>query len=95
MLIRYLGQIENIVGKKEEELRVNHEITVRDLLNLLSSKYGKEFERQIQTPDGCLYNDALILLNGTNIDHMGGLDTRFNDSSRAEIVVGLPAVGGG
>jgi molybdopterin converting factor small subunit len=51
--VEYLGHIKNITdNKREEEIEAGENVTVTDLLTLLSRKYGEPFKKAIYEPKG-------------------------------------------
>ncbi len=92
--IRFFTSLREITGKKEETLELpNIEITVRQLLEILSSLHGKEFVEYVydirsQKVKGFLQ----FLVNGKSTSTAEGLETVMRDG---DVLAILPPVGGG
>lgn len=46
----YLTEFQEIVGRREEEIKIRDEAKLIDLLETLSAKYGKKFEEALFEP---------------------------------------------
>lgn len=92
--IQYLGSIRGIVGKSSEGLVLTKDITVGQLINSLSERYGESFRYFILNADEKLRNTVIILLDGVDINQMGGLDTSLKGYSEVKLVI-MGLVGGG
>ena len=66
--------------------------TVRDLILELSANYEKFGNLIRNGKTGRLKGNALIILNGTHIDLLNGLDTPINIGDRLELI---PIIAGG
>ncbi len=92
--VRFFTSLREITGKKEETLELpNIEITVRQLLEILSSLHGKEFVEYVydirsQNVKGFLQ----FLVNGKSTSTTEGLETVMRDG---DVLAILPPVGGG
>ncbi|MEM2835739.1 MAG: MoaD/ThiS family protein [Candidatus Bathyarchaeia archaeon] len=78
--------LRKIAGAKEVIFELPEESTVKELLENAALKYGKEIMRA-PSREG-----VLIILNGQNIEFLGGLNAKLSDGDR---VVILPPVDGG
>jgi len=91
MRVKYFAYYRDITRCKDEELPAPGD--VGDLLRLLGAKYGKIMYEKLLTPDGLeLGPDAIILINGRNIAHLGVLDAPLRDTDTVQI---FPIVAGG
>lgn len=79
-------EVRKEVGAKEVSLEVPEGSTVRDLLEKIAQKYGKKII------ESSLRAGALILLNGQNIELLGGLDARLSSGDRIAVI---PPLDGG
>ncbi|MEM3727474.1 MAG: MoaD/ThiS family protein, partial [Candidatus Bathyarchaeia archaeon] len=80
-----------ITNKRDEELELQEGATVKDLLKILSDKYGKKFKDLVF--NGEIVSDrVLMLVDGVNIYSLNNLETKLNENSTFVI---LPPVGGG
>ncbi|UCD72985.1 MAG: MoaD family protein [Candidatus Bathyarchaeota archaeon] len=89
--VRYFTVLREITQKREEDLIVEEKMKVREILNLLSERYGDEFSNYLFEKEG-LRSHIQILLDGTNILMLDGFDTELDAESTLAIV---PPVGGG
>lgn len=80
--VRVYAMLIDIVGSRT--LEVEGAKTVGELIEILNSRYPG-FRKELE-------KGFLILVNGTNILHMKGLDTEIKDG---DTVVIFPPVGGG
>jgi len=90
--VKYFAALREIVGKKEELLELDRDLTVENLLGVLSNKYGKEFQEYIYNEEGRLRENLQFLIDGKSISTAKGIKTRLHDSSQFVII---PPVGGG
>jgi len=91
MLVKYFAYYRNDTGRKEERLPAPE--TVGALLRLLVGRYGKAMGEKLLSTDGSsLGPDAIVLVNGRNIAHIGMLDTPLVDTDTVSI---FPIVAGG
>jgi molybdopterin converting factor small subunit len=59
----------------------------------LSERYGAPMRKMLYTPDGeGIGQDAIILVNGQNVAHLGGKHTALKESDAVSI---FPMVAGG
>jgi MoaD family protein len=66
--------------------------TINDVLNILADRYGKDFWEIVFNKNGQLSGNTKILLNGTYIDYIDGLDSSISDGDSIYL---FPAIGGG
>lgn len=90
MKILYFATLRDITRKSEEEW-TQPAATLRDVMQVLVSRYGREFERWV-VKDRELSGLAVILVNGSDARHSGGLDTPLKPD--AEIAMFPPVAGG-
>lgn len=91
--VRYFAAVREITGKQEETFEVQDKTTVKDLLLLLSAKYGQSLRDYIfiagaEEPASNLN----FLLDGNNVSLMNGLKTVLYEGCTFAII---PPVGGG
>ncbi len=89
--VRFFTILREMTGQKEETLTVGDETTVREILDLLSEKYGSAFLEYL-FEGRRLRGHIQILVDGINITTLNGLDTRMEEDSTLAVV---PPVGGG
>jgi molybdopterin synthase sulfur carrier subunit len=87
--VKYFTMLREMIGKREEEMEAK---TIRDLLDSLISKYGKEFQKEIYNDNEKIRGYYNILVNGHGIGLLENLDTKLEDGYVVSI---LPPVGGG
>lgn len=96
MKISYIGGIiQRIVGKKEEEIEFPEERTVKELIHSLVDKYGDQLRYQIMNVDGSLRRLVRILLDGDDVNQIGGLDASLRGKREVSLVVAIPLIAGG
>jgi len=81
-----------VTGKREEEIVFSGELTVKDLLVILSERYGREFKRRLWDRNGVPKRHIYFLLDGRDIRRLDGLATKLRDGSTLAII---PPLGGG
>ena len=91
MHVKYFAYYRDITGRKDEMIPAPE--TVGDLLGLLADRYGKDIREKLLSADGSgLGPDAIVLVNGHNIAHLGMLDAQLTDADAVSI---FPIVAGG
>jgi len=76
-------------GQREILQEVNPDSTLRDMLNALAEKYGKEFNSIIDPKTGQVSLDTLVMVNGKSVRKP---DVQLRDNDVVMITV---PVGGG
>ncbi len=90
--VKFFTFLREITGKKVDTIQLQDAITVKELVRMLSEKYGKEFREYIYDKDGVTQEFLSFLINGKNINKMQGFDTKLGDQ---DVIAILPPVGGG
>ncbi|MFX0042492.1 MAG: MoaD/ThiS family protein [Candidatus Hodarchaeota archaeon] len=90
--ILFFSLLADKFGKDKVTLNVEHDITLRDLLNKLNSLLGRDFEETNIVSEGKLNKYIIIGLNGRDIRQFDGLDTIIKDN---DVLSFLPAIAGG
>ena len=90
MVIRFFASIRSITGVKELEWS-EPTPSVGDLLRLLSDRYGPEFRRWVLEGES-VGSSVLVVINGNDARHQGGLETRL---AATDVVSILPIMAGG
>jgi MoaD family protein len=92
--VEYLGHIKNMTGQKREEaVETSDDITVGDLLALLSDRYGEPFRKAIYEPKAPdVKPNYIVAVNGYLLNQLEGLETRLKKGDRVTL---LPIVSGG
>ena len=90
MVIRFFATIRTATGVKEIEWG-QPTPTLGELLRLLSDRYGPEFRRWALDGES-LGGSVMVVINGDDARHKGGLETRL---SATDVVSILPMIAGG
>jgi molybdopterin synthase sulfur carrier subunit len=93
--IRFFTSLREIVGEKEETLKVpdGETITVDMALKTLAQRYGKPFIEYVYDPNsGEVRSFLQFLVNGKSATTQNGLQTELKDG---DVLAILPPVGGG
>jgi|GEM_PF-339150 len=93
MIIKFIGNLKNIVGVGEIEANLSTIDNIDKLLKLLVSKYGSELEREL-LKDGKIRKDITILINGRNVRFLKGVNTEININDRNKVVIFSTIAGG-
>lgn len=89
MVIKFFAYIRDFTHTKE--MKTDMCGTVKELLQMLSLRYGKKFEDKVFT-DGELSSEIIILVNGRHIQHYDGINTKLSCDDEISI---FPVVAGG
>ena len=90
--ITFLSLLADITKIKELNLSINENSTIKEILDNLIIKFGKDFERKILDSPNSLSKYIILGLNGKDIRTLENLDTIVNHLD--EILL-LPAIAGG
>jgi molybdopterin synthase sulfur carrier subunit len=91
--IRFFTVLRELTNKREETLNFPQEqVTVKQILQMLSERYDKPFEDYVFEADGGVKGFLQFLINGTNTATLQGLETQLRDG---DVLAVLPPVGGG
>lgn len=91
--IQYFAIVREIVGRRQEILDLDPDMTVIDLLELLATRYGEKFRQYIFDPNTRKPKPYLqFLVNEESIAGLEGFSTTLSDNSTFAII---PPVGGG
>jgi molybdopterin synthase sulfur carrier subunit len=90
VVIRFFASIRNITGVKEIEWD-GPTPTLGELLCLLSERYGPEFRNWV-IDGGDLGGSVMVVVNGEDARHQGGVETRLAPTDAISI---LPIMAGG
>ncbi len=91
--IRYFASLREITGKREEELELKGGVSVEELLQHLSNKYGDRFREYVFKNKLDKPRENLqFLVNGKSITTMNGIKTKIHGDCQFAII---PPVGGG
>lgn len=90
--VKFLASIREIAGAHEIQFELNSGDTVKDLLELLESRFGAEFKDAAGKPFEDENPKIRFLVNGRDIDFLKGPGTELKEG---DLVVLIPPVGGG
>jgi MoaD family protein len=90
--ISFLSLLADITKTKELNISVQDKSTIKEILESLFSKFGKDFKRKILDSPDSLNKYIILGLNGKDIRTLKNLDTIVNHHD--EILL-LPAIAGG
>jgi MoaD family protein len=76
---------------QEKESSVDGASSIRELLLLLSGRYGAPFQAEVLEGDN-ISDRVIVLVNGKHIAHTGGQETPLKDGDTVAI---FPIIGGG
>jgi len=89
--VRLFALLREVAGTKEIEEEVEEGITVKDLLERLSTKLPKRF-RELVFEEQDVSKNVIILVNRRGIRELEGLETKLKDGDEVAL---LPPVSGG
>ena len=93
--VLYYGLVQNVVGKREEEIFLPADAKAKQLIDALVGKYGESFQNGLLDVTGGLRSNDTVLLDDDNINEMKGLETELKNAKEVAIVVTIPQFGGG
>ena len=76
----------------EREFEVDFQGTLRDLFDVVTTKYGRQFQQRIFEADGALRRFVNVYVNGEDSRFLAGLDTPIPRDATVDL---LPAISGG
>lgn len=92
LTVKFFASVREAAGLQEDIVQLADNATLRDLISELTSRYGKQFEREILDERKLPSQHIQYLIDGENARQLGGYDSKLHDG--AEVAV-LPPVGGG
>jgi len=90
--VKFFTTLREITDKREEEITSSKDLTVGELLEQLSKKYGHRFMDYIYDKKGNVQSYLQFLVNGRSITTRKSLKTKLKEGDRVAII---PPVGGG
>jgi len=90
--IFFLSLLEDITGVNEITLNIEKNSTIKDVLKLLTSEFGKDFKITIFENSDTLSKYIIISLNGRDIRSLKNLESSLHDGDELAL---LPAIAGG
>ncbi|MCR4402564.1 MAG: MoaD/ThiS family protein [Firmicutes bacterium] len=92
MRVRLFFFLRDAAGQDEVTIPADAAPCLRELVRVLSERFGERFSRQLVTETGEIRNDVNILVNGRNVQFLSGADTQLKDEDTVSF---LSAVAGG
>jgi len=89
--VKFYATIKNVTRTPEVSIEMERG-TIGDVLSILADRYGKDFREIVFNKNGQLSRNTKMLLNGTYIDYIDGLDSSASDGDTIYL---FPAIGGG
>ena len=90
--VKFFTVLREITGKKEGKLEFSNSITMSELLDHLSKKFGRQFTDYVYDTSGKPRGYLQFLVNGKSITTIEGFKTRLKEGDKVAII---PPVGGG
>ena len=79
----YLGYVRNLTKKSQETFEVKENITIGELLNVISRKYGSPFQHEIYEPEQeKLKHEYGVIINGFLMNRLQGLKTILKNGDK-------------
>jgi molybdopterin converting factor small subunit len=77
--VQYLGFIKNLIKRSEDEFELEEGASLAELLNKISSIYGKDFQKEVYEPGlKDVKMGFVITVNGVLMGQLQGVDTQLN-----------------
>jgi molybdopterin converting factor small subunit len=77
--VQYLGFIKNLIKRSEDEFELEEGASLAELLNRISSIYGKDFQKEVYEPGlKDVKMGFVITVNGVLMGQLQGVDTQLN-----------------
>jgi sulfur-carrier protein len=88
--VKFLANFRELFGARDKDLTLPEGARLRDLLDVLCD--SPERRAQILTPAGEIHPHAVIMMNGTPVQSLGGLEMPLEAGA---VVAVFPFLGGG
>ena len=94
VVVEYLGYIKKKLDiNKSETINLEKKSSIRELLLLLSNKYGEIFKKSVFDPkDNELKPYHMVSVNGLLLNQLNGMKTELKDNDK---IILMPIVSGG
>ena len=94
VVITFFGPIKSILKRSSDEVTIQgSNPTVRDLINMLVTRYGDDFRELVFHNDN-LNSGIVILVEGERIFQKSDLEKRLRVETVVEVLLGSQAAGG-
>ncbi len=92
--VRYFTTLRELAQCTEEELKLEDNVCLEDLIEVIVSKYGDEARRYLYSDENQRIIDPSVrfLINGKGSEMIQGLKTKLKDGDTIAII---PPIGGG
>ena len=90
--ITFLSFIARITGEKNADIGITPGTSIDQLLEMLASRYGQEFEESVYNTEDGLNRFVMVMVNGVDMRSFNGLETILEPGSEIQL---LPAIAGG
>ena len=88
--VKFLSRFRDITGERSTNIENNGKI--KDLIEILINKYGNAFKDALFDKNGDLRDYMKILINGEDLQAIGGFDAEVKDDD--EIIIFQTIAGG-
>lgn len=92
--VRYFTTLRELAQRAEEEFELEGNVCLRNLIEIIASKYGDEARRYLYSDEDQRIVDPSVrfLINGKDSKMIRGLETKLEDGDTIAII---PPIGGG
>ena len=90
--VRYFTMLRELAGVSEEEVPMKDDACLGNLINYVTSKYGKAAKQYLCHAKGKVDPSIYIIVNGLDSKLLSGMETKLKDN---DVVAIIPPVGGG
>jgi molybdopterin converting factor small subunit len=85
----FTGPFQELTGRDQEMITLSAGSTLRELLLLLSERYGSDFRDYVFVSEETLSQEVLVLVDGLNAGGLKGLKTPLEGEPNTEVEVGF------
>jgi MoaD family protein len=90
--VRFYSLLKDVTKLEKISLSIEKSLTIKDILERLIEKFGKDFEELVYQKKGELNKYLLVVLNEKDIRSVNGLATNVQDGDK---ITFIPAIAGG
>jgi len=90
--VKFYSLLKDVTKLEKISLSIEKSLTIKDILERLIEKFGKDFEDLIYQKEGELNKYLLVVLNEKDIRSVNGLATNVQDGDK---IAFIPAIAGG
>jgi molybdopterin converting factor small subunit len=92
--VKFLGLTRIETGTTKDYVELPESATIRDVIRVLTEKYGSRLERTLLSTGGQCCTMAKVRVDGINIDDVGGIDSSISNVQVISFVSMVPLAGG-